>query len=34
LYCESVSAAVMESKAAGLGMSAKVDDFVEEAAVE
>jgi small subunit ribosomal protein S2 len=32
LYCESVSAAVMEAKSAGLGMSAKADDFVEEAA--
>ncbi len=32
LYCESVSAAVMEAKAAGLGLSAKADDFVEEAA--
>lgn len=31
LYCESVSAAVMEAKSAGLGLSAKVDDFVEEA---
>jgi small subunit ribosomal protein S2 len=34
LYCESVSAAVMEAKSAGLGMSAKADDFVEEAAAE
>jgi small subunit ribosomal protein S2 len=36
LYCESVSAAVMEAKAANLGLSAKVDaeadDFIEEAA--
>jgi len=32
LYCESVSAAVMEAKSAGLGLSAKADDFVEEAA--
>ena len=32
LYCESVSAAVMEAKTAGLGLSAKADDFVEEAA--
>lgn len=31
LYCESVCAAVMEAKTAGLGMSAKSDDFVEEA---
>ncbi|MFU8790181.1 MAG: 30S ribosomal protein S2 [Methylobacter sp.] len=34
LYCESVSAAVMEAKAASLGLSAKADDFVEEAAAE
>ncbi|MDP1771559.1 MAG: 30S ribosomal protein S2 [Methylobacter sp.] len=34
LYCESVSAAVMEAKSAGLGMSAKADDFVEEAAAK
>lgn len=32
LYCESVSAAVMEAKSAGQGMSAKADDFVEETA--
>ncbi|MEY3807122.1 MAG: ribosomal protein [Pseudomonadota bacterium] len=32
LYCESVSAAVMEAKTASLGLSAKADDFVEEAA--
>jgi len=32
LYCESVSAAVMESKSANLGLSAKADDFIEEAA--
>jgi small subunit ribosomal protein S2 len=32
LYCESVSAAVMEAKTAGLGLSAKADDFIEEAA--
>jgi small subunit ribosomal protein S2 len=32
LYCESVSAAVMEAKSASLGLSAKADDFVEEAA--
>jgi small subunit ribosomal protein S2 len=36
LYCESVSAAVVEAKAANLGLSAKVDteadDFIEEAA--
>ena len=34
LYCESVSAAIMEAKAASLGLSAKSDDFVEEAGVE
>jgi small subunit ribosomal protein S2 len=34
LYCESVSAAVMDAKSAGLSLSAKVDDFVEEAAAE
>ena len=34
LYCESVSAAVMEAKSASLGLSAKADDFVEEAAAE
>jgi len=32
LYCESVAAAVLEAKAATLGLSAKSDDFVEEAA--
>ncbi len=32
LYCESVAAAVMEAKSAVLGLSAKADDFVEEAA--
>ncbi len=32
LYCESVAAAVMEAKSAGLGLSAKADDFVEETA--
>lgn len=32
LYCESVSAAVLEAKAASMGLSAKADDFVEEAA--
>lgn len=30
LYCESVSAAVLEAKSASLGLSAKADDFVEE----
>jgi small subunit ribosomal protein S2 len=34
LYCESVSAAVVDAKTAGLGLSAKSDDFVEEAVVE
>ena len=38
LYCESVSAAVMEAQTANLGLSAKadikVDDFVEEEASE
>jgi small subunit ribosomal protein S2 len=33
LYCESVAAAVLEAKSATLGLSAKADDFVEEAAV-
>ncbi|MGJ0491539.1 MULTISPECIES: 30S ribosomal protein S2 [Methylobacter] len=31
LYCQSVSAAVMEAKSASLDLSAKADDFVEEA---
>jgi small subunit ribosomal protein S2 len=34
LYCESVSATVMDAKSATLGLSAKVDDFVEESVVE
>jgi small subunit ribosomal protein S2 len=34
LYCESVAAAVLEAKSASLGLSAKADDFVEEAVVE
>lgn len=34
LYCESVAAAVMEAKSATLGLSAKADDFVEEAVAE
>jgi small subunit ribosomal protein S2 len=38
LYCESVSAAVMEAKTASLGLSAKADakadDFIEEEAAE
>lgn len=32
LYCESVSAAVMEAKSANLSLSAKSDEFVEEVA--
>ncbi|MCL7419328.1 MAG: 30S ribosomal protein S2 [Methylobacter sp.] len=32
LYCQSVSAAVMEAKSASLDLSAKTDDFVEESA--
>jgi small subunit ribosomal protein S2 len=34
LYCESVGAAVLEAKSATLGLSAKADDFVEEAVAE
>lgn len=34
LYCEGVSAAVNDAKSAALGLSAKVDDFVEETAAE
>jgi len=34
LYCQSASAAVLEAKTAGLDLSAKTDDFVEEAAAE
>jgi len=34
LYCESVSATVMDAKSAVLGLSAKVDDFVEESVAE
>ncbi len=33
LYCESVSAAVMEAKSANQSLSAKADEFVEEEAV-
>jgi small subunit ribosomal protein S2 len=33
LYCESVSAAVLEAKSANMSLSAKVDDFVEEESV-
>lgn len=32
LYCEGVSAAVLDAKTAALGLSAKADDFVEETA--
>ena len=32
LYCESVASAVLDAKTANLGLSAKEDDFVEEAA--
>jgi len=34
LYCESVSAAVMDAKSATLGLSAKAYEFIEEAAAE
>ncbi|MDO9161108.1 MAG: 30S ribosomal protein S2 [Methylococcaceae bacterium] len=34
LYCESVASAVLDAKTAVLGLSAKADDFVEEAAAE
>ena len=34
LYCEAVSSTVMDAKSAALGLSAKVDDFVEESAAE
>lgn len=34
LYCEGVSSAVIDAKSAALGLSAKVDDFVEESAAE
>jgi small subunit ribosomal protein S2 len=34
LYCESVAAAVLDAKTAYLGLSAKADDFVEEAVAE
>ena len=33
LYCESVSATVLDAKSAVLGLSAKADEFVEESAV-
>ena len=32
LYCEGVAAAVIDAKSAALDLSAKADDFVEEAA--
>ncbi len=32
LYCETVCAGVLDARSASLGMSAKADDFVEEAA--
>jgi small subunit ribosomal protein S2 len=32
LYCETVCAGVLDARSANLGMSAKADDFVEEAA--
>jgi small subunit ribosomal protein S2 len=32
LYCENISAVVLDAKSAALGLSAKVDDFVEESA--
>ncbi|MSP27054.1 MAG: 30S ribosomal protein S2 [Methylococcales bacterium] len=34
LYCESVAAVVLDAKTAVLGLSAKADDFVEEAVAE
>lgn len=34
LYCESVAATVLDAKSAALGLSAKVDDFVEESVAE
>ncbi|MBK8814254.1 MAG: 30S ribosomal protein S2 [Methylococcaceae bacterium] len=32
LYCENISAVVLDAKSAALGLSAKADDFVEESA--
>jgi len=32
LYCETVCAGVLDARSASLGLSAKADDFVEEAA--
>ncbi|NOT13656.1 MAG: 30S ribosomal protein S2 [Methylococcaceae bacterium] len=34
LYCESASQAILDAKTAGFGLSAKTDDFVEEAPAE
>jgi small subunit ribosomal protein S2 len=34
LYCEGVSSAINEAKSAAMGLSAKVDEFVEESAAE
>ena len=34
LYCESASQAILDAKTASFGLSAKSDDFVEEASVE
>jgi small subunit ribosomal protein S2 len=34
LYCEAVSTVILDAKTATLGLSAKVDDFVEESAAE
>ncbi len=34
LYCEAVSTVILDAKTAALGLSAKVDDFVEESAAE
>ncbi len=34
LYCEAVSTVILDAKTAALGLSAKVDDFVEESVAE
>jgi len=34
LYCESASQAILDAKTASFGLSAKSDDFVEEASAE
>jgi small subunit ribosomal protein S2 len=34
LYCESAAQAILDAKTAALGLSAKADDFVEEASTE